>query len=66
MAFKMKGYSAFNMKTESNKNSKNKKDYTPPSPKEQIRLAKIASEKSGKDLRYDARLSKIDGAHRFS
>ena len=46
--------------------NENKKEYKAPSPEEQIRLAKIASEKSGKDLRYDARLSKIDGAHRFS
>ena len=59
MAFKMAGFSGF-------KENENKEEYKVPSPEEQIRLAKIASEKSGKDLRYDARLSTMGGAHRFS
>tara|TARA_R100001509_G_scaffold126343_1_gene79809 strand:+ start:300 stop:479 length:180 start_codon:yes stop_codon:yes gene_type:complete len=59
MAFKMAGFSGF-------KENEDKKSYKHPSPEEQIRMAKIASEKSGKDLSYDRRLSEIDKAPRFS
>ena len=69
MAFKMKNPSVAKMVKAASNNrvaTKNEEEYKVPSPEEQIRLAKIASEKSGKDLTYDARLSKIDKAHRFS
>ena len=59
MAFKMTGFSGF-------KENEDKKKYKHPSPEQQIEMAKKASEKSGKDLSYDRRLSEIDGAPRFS
>ena len=56
MAFKMAGFSGF----------KENKDYTPPSPEQQIKMAQEASEKAGKKLRYDRALSEQAGDHRFS
>ncbi len=55
----MTGFSGF-------KENEDKKKYKHPSPEQQIEMAKKASEKSGKDVSYDRRLSEIDGAPRFS
>ena len=45
---------------------KNEDEYKVPSPAEQARLTQEYRDRTGRDETYDPRLSKIDGAHRFS
>jgi hypothetical protein len=59
MAFKMKGYSAFDR-------VEDKPEYKVPSPEQQATLTEEYRAKTGKDHRYDPALSRQDGAHRFS